>query len=132
MLTIRYDKRHFTDASIRHMDMYFDDGSNPSDDIVREFIAEAERYISAGKAVAVHCKAGLGRTGVLIGGTSSVSFALSCAFFLAYITAYLIYKYAFSAQEVIGFMRVIRPGMVVGPQQQYMLSNQMKWAGWVS
>jgi hypothetical protein len=29
-------------------------------------------------------------------------------------------------------MRIIRPGMVVGPQQQYMLLNQMKWVTWVS
>ena len=49
--------------------MYFDDGSNPSDDIVRHFIRLAEDVIERqGKRVAVHCKAGLGRTGVLIGG----------------------------------------------------------------
>lgn len=47
-------------------------------------------------------------------------------------SAYLIYKYQFSAQEVIGFMRIVRPGMVVGTQQQYMAMNQMKWSGWVS
>lgn len=29
-------------------------------------------------------------------------------------------------------MRLVRPGMVVGPQQQYMVANQMKWIGWVS
>lgn len=28
-------------------------------------------------------------------------------------------------------MRIVRPGMVVGPQQQYMVANQMKWVGWV-
>lgn len=48
--------------------MYFDDGSNPSDDIIRQFIAMSERYIAENRMVAVHCKAGLGRTGVLIGG----------------------------------------------------------------
>lgn len=64
----RYDKRHFTDIGIDHVEMYFDDGSNPSDDIVRDFIDLAEGYITEGKMVAVHCKAGLGRTGCLIGG----------------------------------------------------------------
>jgi cell division cycle 14 len=47
-------------------------------------------------------------------------------------SAYLIYKYHFSAQEAIGLMRLVRPGMVVGEQQQYMLLNQMKWVTWVS
>jgi cell division cycle 14 len=49
--------------------MYFDDGSNPSDEIVRDFIKMADEIIEVRKQkVAVHCKAGLGRTGVLIGG----------------------------------------------------------------
>jgi cell division cycle 14 len=49
--------------------MYFDDGSNPADEIVRDFIRIADEVIvESGKKVAVHCKAGLGRTGVLIGG----------------------------------------------------------------
>jgi cell division cycle 14 len=52
-----------------HVEMYFDDGSNPSDQIVRDFIKLAEEFIEVKKQkVAVHCKAGLGRTGVLIGG----------------------------------------------------------------
>jgi hypothetical protein len=49
--------------------MYFDDGSNPTDEIVRAFIRLAEETIEKqNMRVAVHCKAGLGRTGVLIGG----------------------------------------------------------------
>ncbi len=80
---------------------------------MRQFIRLTDETFAKGKKVAVHCKAGLGRTGVLIG-------------------AYFIYKFQFSASEVIGYMRVVRPGMVVGPQQRYMQLNQMKWAGWVS
>ncbi|ORY26505.1 protein-tyrosine phosphatase-like protein [Naematelia encephala] len=109
-----YDRRHFLELGMDHVEMYFHDGSNPSDSIVRQFIDLVEEVIeNRGQKVAVHCKAGLGRTGVLIG-------------------AYLIYKYAFSAQEVIGYMRIVRPGMVVGPQQQYLLKNQMKWVGWAA
>lgn len=64
-----YDKRHFLDAGIAHVEMYFDDGSNPSDEIVREFIRIADDVITRKRQkVAVHCKAGLGRTGCLIGG----------------------------------------------------------------
>lgn len=47
----------------------FPDGSNPDLDLVRKFIAYADRVIEEGGKVAVHCKAGLGRTGVM-----SVSF----------------------------------------------------------
>ncbi|BEI83799.1 hypothetical protein CcaverHIS002_0404030 [Cutaneotrichosporon cavernicola] len=108
-----YNRHHFVQDGIEHVDMYFDDGTNPTDDIVREFIQLADETFAKGKKVAVHCKAGLGRTGVLIG-------------------AYFIYKFQFTASEAIGFMRVVRPGMVVGPQQRYMQLNQMKWAGWAA
>jgi protein-tyrosine phosphatase len=66
---ISYDRQFFLQAGIGHIDMYFDDGSNPTDEIVRHFIRLSEDVIERqGKRVAVHCKAGLGRTGVLIGG----------------------------------------------------------------
>ena len=55
-----YDKKKFLDAGIRHFDMYFQDGGTPSEAIVRRFceICESETGL-----IAVHCKAGLGRTG---------------------------------------------------------------------
>jgi hypothetical protein len=53
------------------------------------------------------CKAGLGRTGSCIG-------------------AYLMKHYGFTAREVIGWMRVCRPGSVIGPQQQYLESIQTR------
>lgn len=106
-----YDSRVFEREGIQHVDMYFDDGSNPSEEIVRDFIERANEVISRGGAIAVHCKAGLGRTGVLIG-------------------AYLAYKHGFTASESIGFMRIMRPGCVVGPQQHFMYKEACNWMRW--
>lgn len=106
-----YDSRVFEKEGIEHVDMYFDDGSNPCEEIVRSFISRADEIISTGGAIAVHCKAGLGRTGVLIG-------------------AYLAYRHGFSAGESIGFMRIMRPGCVVGPQQHFMYQQVPDWIRW--
>lgn len=75
-----YDSVHFVSRGIDHVEMYFDDGTNPTLEMCRRFIDLSDRVISEGGAVAVHCKAGLGRTGTLIG-------------------AYLIYKHGFTADE---------------------------------
>jgi len=97
-----YDRQKFINAGINHVDMYFPDGSCPPDNILHEFIALAER--TPGK-IAVHCKAGLGRTGSLI-------------------AAYIMKHHHFTASEVISWLRVMRPGSVVGPQQNYLQSIQ--------
>lgn len=60
-----YDRAPFTAAGIRHVDMYFPDGSCPTRALVHKFLAFAEEHRTG--AIAVHCKAGLGRTGTLIG-----------------------------------------------------------------
>lgn len=107
-----YSPSYFTALGINHMDMIFDDGTCPPLHMVKKFIRLAHEMITVkDKAIAVHCKAGLGRTGCLIG-------------------AYLIYRYGFTANEIIAFMRFMRPGMVVGPQQHWLHLNQGKFREW--
>lgn len=107
-----YPAEYFTALGITHIDMIFDDGTCPPLNLVRKFINMAHNMITVhGKHIAVHCKAGLGRTGCLIG-------------------AYLIYRYGFTANEVIAYMRFMRPGMVVGPQQHWLHLNQGDFRQW--
>ncbi|KAJ8376511.1 hypothetical protein SKAU_G00070910 [Synaphobranchus kaupii] len=97
-----YDAKRFTDAGFDHYDLFFVDGSTPSDIITRRFLHICE---STDSAVAVHCKAGLGRTGSLIG-------------------CYLMKHYRFSAAEAIAWIRVCRPGSIIGPQQHFLEEKQ--------
>lgn len=106
-----YDKAQFENIGIEHVDMFFEDGTCPELDVVKHFIGLVEDMADIDKVVAVHCKAGLGRTGCLIG-------------------AYLIYKHQFTANEIIAFMRIMRPGMVVGPQQHWLHLNQHHFKAW--
>lgn len=107
-----YSPSYFEALGIRHLDMIFEDGTCPPLSTVRKFIRLAHETITVKKkCIAVHCKAGLGRTGCLIG-------------------AYLIYRHGFTANEIISFMRFMRPGMVVGPQQHWLHINQGVFREW--
>ena len=65
----KYDARSFINKGVEHEDMIFMDGSTPPDDIVDQFLKSCEEHFAkpGSGAIAVHCKAGLGRTGTLIG-----------------------------------------------------------------
>ena len=107
-----YSPSYFTALGIEHIDMIFDDGTCPPLPLVKKFIRLAHEIITTQKkSIAVHCKAGLGRTGCLIG-------------------AYLIYRYGFTANDLIAYMRFMRPGMVVGPQQHWLHINQGSFRQW--
>uniref|UniRef100_A0A3B5A264 protein-tyrosine-phosphatase n=1 Tax=Stegastes partitus TaxID=144197 RepID=A0A3B5A264_9TELE len=97
-----YEGRRFEDAGFDHHDLFFLDGTTPSDLIVRRFLHVCE---STEGAVAVHCKAGLGRTGTLIG-------------------CYLMKHFRFTAAEAIAWIRICRPGSVIGPQQNFLEEKQ--------
>ena len=49
-----YDKQLFLERGIGHSELYFDDGTNPTDEIVRRFIDMADEVIEGGGVVAVH------------------------------------------------------------------------------
>jgi protein-tyrosine phosphatase len=94
-----YSPSHFTSSGFRHHDLIFEDGSCPSMEIVHAFLSIVDK---AKGGVAVHCKAGLGRSVTLIG-------------------AYVIRKYKVSAHVFIAWARIARPGSVIGPQQHFLV-----------
>jgi len=97
-----YDKNRFINHGIKHVDLYFADGTCPSKDIINKFLHIAE---NEGGPLAIHCKAGLGRTGTLIG-------------------LYAMKHLRFPARAFIGWNRICRPGSILGPQQQFLVDME--------
>eukprot|EP01043_Picozoa_sp_COSAG02_P022583 COSAG02_NODE_1178_length_14042_cov_11.526674_12_plen_349_part_00 len=99
-----YDRTEFTRYGIKHYDLFFPDGTPPPE-------AQAKRFLSIVESepgiVAVHCKAGLGRTGTLI-----LMWAMK--------------HFRWKANEAIGYLRWMRPGSIIGPQQQFLKANESR------
>ena len=95
-----YDENDFEKVGIRHVQHYYLDGSCPEMSVLHSVVSDMES-VDESETIAIHCKAGLGRTGTCIG-------------------AYLMKHYRLTAREVIGWMRICRPGMVIGPQQHFL------------
>lgn len=102
-----YDRSSLVQAGFNHYDLFFTDCSTPSDSIVDKFLRISEQEEGS---LAVHCLAGLGRTGTLI-------------------AMYMMKHMGFSANECIAWLRIVRPGSVIGPQQQYLKDQEARmWA----
>lgn len=88
----------FEQEVIRVHDLEFEDCTTPSSAIVEKFLELVDK--SKG-VVAVHCLAGLGRTGTLI-------------------SLWIMSRLGWSARECISWLRIVRPGSVLGTQQHYL------------
>ncbi|CAH1395445.1 unnamed protein product [Nezara viridula] len=97
-----YSALRFTDVGIKHVDLYFDDGTVPPYEILCDFLNLVE---NSKQAVAVHCRAGLGRTGSLI-------------------AAYLMKHYRLTTKEAVAWLRICRPGSVISHQQAWLDAMQ--------
>jgi len=99
----KYNKKHFTDNGVSHNDLFFIDGSTPPDNIVEQWFKTVDAHFKSpdSGAIGIHCKAGLGRTGTLIG-------------------LWAMREFQIPAEAFIGWIRIARPGSILGPQQFYL------------
>ena len=92
--SIEYNADVFRQNGFKHHDLFFEDCSTPNDSIVNKFLRICE---GAEGMVAVHCLAGLGRTGTLI-------------------ALYLMKHQLFTACQAIAWLRICRyPFLPIDP-----------------
>lgn len=99
-----YNAEHFITNGINHFELFFPDGSSPSTQIIEQFFKICDSC-RINTTIAIHCKAGLGRTGTLIG-------------------LYLMRHHRLTANEAIAWIRLSRPGSIIGEQQSCLLQHQ--------
>lgn len=100
---IEYDTAIFTD-SMKHHNLSFEDYSTPSIDIVEKFVKLIKT--TGNDIIAIHCKAGLGRTGILV-------------------CIYLMLTFKINARQAIAFIRMYRSGSIMGCQGFFLESLEV-------
>jgi len=88
-----YDKKLFEDNGIIVHDLYFEDMTVPSINIIKKFLNIISKNLIE-EIFAIHCKAGIGRTGILI-------------------CIYLILRLNFKPKYAITYLRIMRPGSIM-------------------
>ena len=94
-----YDPRAFTDRGIDHFDLDFGGQPTPSPVAVSAFFKIMD---GARGAVAVHGREGVGRAATLA-------------------ALYLMRSHRFKAREAMAWLRIMRPGSVLGEQERYLV-----------
>ena len=94
----RYAAEAFTSRGFVHHRLDFGPSACPPDAVVAAFFQAID---AAPGAVAVHCPTGLGRTGTLA-------------------ALHLMRSHGFKAREAMGWLRIMRPGSIIGEQQHYL------------
>jgi len=100
-----YEAGELEAGGIQHLDLPMVDGSVPSLQQITHFHAFAHPILTSGAAIAIHCRAGLGRTGTILG-------------------SYLIRQHSLPARQMIAFARIMRPGCFLAKQPRFVEAVQ--------
>src|SRR4030095_2106047 len=107
MLNIPVDSVIYRSAGFAHHLMPIPDGGVPTREQFDEYLRFVREQLQAGNPTAVHCAAGLGRTGTVLAG-------------------YLIAE-GIPVEKAISIIRAARPGAIETRQQIYFLQSLRDW-----